>query len=213
MGNQKFIFGAQTLTLLPEKAVLIEDCKTLLLSDLHLGKASHFRKSGIAVPSGVNFSNFEKLAQLLIQYKPVRVIFLGDLFHSHYNQEWESFSHLIEGFPDSEFELVSGNHDILSAVQYQRVKMKIYSQLELFPELLLVHESISGYKGFQLCGHVHPAVKLSGRGRQSLKLPCFWFRSEVGILPAFGEFTGHQIIHPAKTDRVFIIVDQNVIDA
>jgi DNA ligase-associated metallophosphoesterase len=210
MVYKKFIFGGQELTLLPEKAVFIEKSQILLLSDLHLGKASHFRKAGIPVPAAVNRTNLDNLAYLLIRHKPSRVFFIGDLFHSHFNQEWESFGQLMEGFPETSFELISGNHDILSTVQYERVRLKCYPNLELFPEFFLIHEPDPAQKGFQICGHLHPSVKLTGKGRQSVTLPCFWFSNQVGVLPAFGAFTGRSIIRPSKTDRVFVIVEEKV---
>jgi metallophosphoesterase superfamily enzyme len=40
-----------------------------------------------------------------------------------------------------------------------------------------------------------------------LRLPCFWLGDDVGVLPAFGAFTG---MHPIRTDagdRVFAIAD------
>jgi len=211
MGCQKFIFGYQELLLLPEKAVFFEKNRILLLSDLHLGKASHFRKAGIPVPVGVNNKNLDNLAHLLIRYKPLRVLFIGDLFHSHFNYEWESFGQLLAGFPETEFELVNGNHDILSDIQYKRVRLRCHRKLELFPEFFLLHEPDPDLTGFQICGHLHPAVKLSGKGRQTVTLPCFWFSNKTGILPAFGAFTGRSIIRPGKADRVFVIVAEKVI--
>jgi metallophosphoesterase superfamily enzyme len=41
------------------------------------------------VPAAANNKNTELLISLLQDTKPDRVIFLGDLFHSHYNEEWE----------------------------------------------------------------------------------------------------------------------------
>ena len=90
----------------------------LFLADLHLGKINHFRRSGIAVPLRANDKNVEGLIDLLNLTNPERVICLGDLFHSHYNPEWEVFGELIKHFGNSSFELVLGNHDIMSDQQY-----------------------------------------------------------------------------------------------
>jgi metallophosphoesterase superfamily enzyme len=61
-----------------------------------------------------------------------------------------------------------------------------------------------------LCGHLHPCVQLLGRARDRLRLPCFWFGASVGVLPAFGAFTGMHPIRPAPGERVFAIADAEV---
>ena len=59
---------------------------------------------------------------------------------------------------------------------------------------------------YVLAGHSHPCVHL-GRGIDRLRLPCFHFGAAVGVLPAFGAFTGmHPIVREAD-DRVFAVAD------
>ena len=64
---------------------------------------------------------------------------------------------------------------------------------------------------YTLAGHVHPAVTLYGKGRQRLRLPCFAFGDRVGILPAFGGFTGTAMVAPRAGDRVFAVADGEVV--
>ena len=54
-----------------------------------------------------------------------------------------------------------------------------------------------------LAGHLHPAYRVTGRN-DSVRLPCFWFGVRVGVLPAFGDFTGGKAIAPQPGDRVFV---------
>jgi uncharacterized protein len=54
--------------------------------------------------------------------------------------------------------------------------------------------------------------RLRGRGKQSLKLPCFWFQGRVGVLPAFSSFTGGATIYPGVDDRVFAVTGEQVVD-
>jgi metallophosphoesterase superfamily enzyme len=65
--------------------------------------------------------------------------------------------------------------------------------------------------GYALAGHIHPAVRLTERGGQSLRLPCFWFGARVGVLPAFGAFTGSARVRPRAGDQVFVVADGEVI--
>jgi metallophosphoesterase superfamily enzyme len=63
---------------------------------------------------------------------------------------------------------------------------------------------------YVLAGHLHPAYRLAGR-RDAVRLPCFWFGAKVGVLPAFGDFTGARAISPAAGDRVFVVAGDRVI--
>jgi uncharacterized protein len=202
------------LTMLPEKALVLTSEKTLLIADLHIGKINHFRRSGIPVPQKANDRNSELLIDVLNRVKPERVIFLGDLFHSHYNEEWEVLGQVLQHFSSCKFELVKGNHDIMSNLQYERHKMQVYEGALTIGPFVLTHEPLANTseKNYNLAGHIHPGVHLLGKGRQSLTLPCFHFGERQGILPAFGSFTGLAKIHPKKNDRIFVIAEGKVLD-
>lgn len=208
-------FG-QDFLLLPEKALFHPVSSALIISDLHLGKINHFRKSGIPVPVKAQESNLENLAVLFIQLRPQKVFFLGDLFHSHYNSAWDSFGQLISSFSEINFHLVTGNHDILSDHQYARYGIKTYKTFMLTDYIRLIHapEEENIENGLtDICGHIHPAVVLRGKGLRAEKFPCFWINEKYMVLPAFGAFTGTHRIAPKKSDRIFFIADRKVIDA
>jgi len=210
--EQVFRIRETNLLLLPQKAIFIEDELTLIMADLHLGKANHFRRSGIHVPEAVNGKNLELLVQLINKHKPEKVIFLGDLFHSHYNEEWEALGQVVRHFAAIQFQLVLGNHDIMSDLQYQRCQLQVFEMLEVGP-FLLTHEPMENIPEHQynMAGHIHPGVKLLGKGRQSITLPCFYFGKQQALLPAFGLFTGFVRIPVNKEDNVFVIADHRVI--
>lgn len=202
----------ERMQLLSQRALYWEAQKMLLLADLHLGKVNHFRKAGLPVPVKANEKNVELLLESIQLTKPERVIFLGDLFHSHYNEEWEVFGQLLKNFPAISFELVVGNHDILSDHQYQKLGIILHQELQVGP-FLLTHHPLENYSGemYNLAGHVHPGARLIGKGRQSITLPCFYFGKQQGILPAFGVFTGLARILPKKDDHVFIIAENKIL--
>ncbi|MEM8895076.1 MAG: hypothetical protein AAGC88_10895, partial [Bacteroidota bacterium] len=81
-----------TFLLLPEKAMYWEQERSLIISDVHMGKAGHFRKAGIPVPGKIHIEELFILDALIANYNPRQIIFLGDLFHSHWNLEWPLFS-------------------------------------------------------------------------------------------------------------------------
>lgn len=199
------------LELLPQKAMFIPSANTLLLADLHFGKVNHFRKAGVPVPAKANDKNAADLIDLLQTIKPARVIFLGDLFHSYYNNEWEVVGQILRHFPACTFELVQGNHDIMSPLQYQRYGIEIHRQVLMCEGFALSHEPLDHPDGYNLAGHVHPGARLRGNGRQSLVLPCFYFGEHGALLPAFGAFTGLQPVRFKKDDTAFVVVEGKVI--
>lgn len=205
-------FQNETLILHAEKALYWSARRTLLIADLHLGKAAHFRKEGIPVPRQLQSRNFARLEKLLAEFAPERVLFLGDLFHSVHNESWAAFAKFLRGFPDVSFELVLGNHDILTDSHYAEAGLTLHAEPYFMPPFILSHhpqdELIEGF--YNLHGHIHPCVYLEGRGRQYLRLPCFHFGRYHGILPAFGEFTGMARTETYTGDRVFVVAENTV---
>jgi uncharacterized protein len=208
-----FIIEGERIILLPEKVLYLPQHKTILVADLHFGKVNHFRKSGIAVPAKANDKNADTLINVINAIKPDRIIFLGDLFHSHYNEEWETVGQILKHFSACSFELVLGNHDILGLQQYQRHAIKVFENQLIIGQWLLTHEplTITPENFYNLAGHIHPGVRLQGAARQSLMLPCFYFGKRNGILPAFGSFTGLAKITPKQGERVFAIAEEKII--
>ena len=200
--------------LLPQKALYWPSEKILLIADLHLGKVNHYRKAGYPVPTRANDENTTILIDLLNHYKPARMLFLGDLFHSHYNEEWEVLGQVIRHFTSTSFELVMGNHDIMSTLQYDRHGVKVHKEELQIGSLLLTHAPLEQPPNdvYNLAGHIHPGARLYGKGRQALILPCFYFGKKQGLLPAFGSFTGLYPVRVMKGDQVYVIVEGEVIE-
>lgn len=196
-----------------EKAMLWETENLLLISDMHLGKVNHFRRSGIAVPNEANSENMERLISLLQEVKPDRVLFMGDLFHSHYNAEWEVYGQVLKYFPAISFELILGNHDIMSEYQYLKHELTIHREPLIIGPFIFSHEPMEAQKNghYNIAGHIHPAVHLRGKGRQALRLPCFYFGKSQALLPAFGAFTGLYKISPKPEDNIYVIVEDKIL--
>ncbi len=207
-----FLIWNEPIALLPEKVLYLPKYRLILVADLHFGKVNHFRKSGIAVPPKANDKNADTLINVINATKPDRVIFLGDLFHSYYNEEWETVGQILKHFSACSFELVLGNHDILSLQQYQRHGIKVFESQMIVGQWLLTHEPLETIPEnfYNLAGHIHPGARLTGSGRQSMILPCYYFGKQQGILPAFGSFTGLATIHPKKNENVFVIAEGKV---
>ncbi|MCM4161843.1 ligase-associated DNA damage response endonuclease PdeM [Antarcticibacterium flavum] len=199
--QQKFLFHPSGALYWPERDML-------LISDVHLGKISHFRKYGSAVPAGAIAENFRRLSEVIDFFNPENVVFLGDLFHSYANIEWDLFTNWLVEIT-AKVSLVVGNHDVISALKYEEVGVEVKQEL-ILGEFFLSHhpEEKEGY--LNICGHLHPGYKLRGRGRQTLPLKCFYKSEDRLILPAFGEFTGNYWISPNEGDQVYAITKKEV---
>jgi len=207
-------FKNQTLQLHPTKAIYWREQDILLIADLHLGKAAHFRKKGLAAPATVLQKNLSNLASLLKEFTPHRVLFLGDLFHSSLNKVWEQFSLFLENYPTISFELVQGNHDILPPQFYENAQLEVYTEPLVIDSFIFSHYPLKFVPDnlYNFYGHLHPGVVLSGFGGHEIKLACFHFGQTQCVLPAFGAFTGLFILQPKVGDRVFVIAEETVIE-
>jgi len=204
----------QHLILTTERSIFWEEEKALILSDLHLGKTGHFRKSGIAVPGKVNSNDLHRLFSQIQFFKPEKLIIVGDLFHSSENKQLLLFKKWRDDHRHTDFILVRGNHDILPDSWFQQSGINIRTgKFDLGP-FSFIHDrddlESTGEK-YVFSGHIHPSVMISGKGRQSLRLPCFLFRPKEAILPAFGSFTGSYTLEPTKKDSVFLITESEII--
>jgi DNA ligase-associated metallophosphoesterase len=199
----------QSIVLHPSGSLFWEEKSVLMISDVHLGKVSHFRKYGAAVPQKAIQANFNLMDEVVEFFNPNNIYFLGDLFHSHINSEWNLFEEWISK-SKSKIILINGNHDIISPLKYEALGIKIQDEL-VEKDFLLTHHPEERENYFNFCGHIHPAVKIRGSGKQSLRLPCFFKSLNQLILPAFGEFTGSFTLKPKKKDQVFAIAEGMII--
>src|ERR1700742_269236 len=174
-----FNFLEQDLVLTHQKAIYWKQQKALIVADVHLGKVGHFRKAGIAVPRDMEQSDLATLSDLIFEYKPEKLIFLGDLFHSDMNADWEWLRLWRQQNKKLEIILIRGNHDIIHDKYYHELNVTLHDELLMYPFLMLHHplneEKLQQTNGYVFCGHIHPGVSLRGRGRQSITIPCFTF--------------------------------------
>ncbi len=214
-GGIEFNLLNQHLLLLPQKAIYWEQEKALIAADVHLGKVGHFRKAGIAVPRDMEQDDLAVLSDLIHEHRPEKIIFLGDLFHSDLNADWEWFVLWRRNFPKIKMLLIKGNHDIIHDRHYNKLDVELHKKLLIGPYLMLHHpldeDRLDKAEGYVFCGHIHPGVSLTGRARQHITLPCFAFGNRQLIMPSFGKFTGKVAMRHAENDRIFGVLKDKVI--
>ncbi len=191
----------------------IEDEKTLVVADIHLGKSAAFRARGLPVPEGDMARDFDRLLELASRFHSKHLVIAGDLFHapSGISPELETaLADFIEalGIP---LTLVVGNHDVKIARLPDGLNSAAH--LDLGENLRIVHDPAHASGGrLHISGHWHPVVRIPDGKRTSLRLPCFLFRNHTLVLPAFGSFTGGAILSHEADDRIFVALRDEVIE-
>jgi uncharacterized protein len=193
--------------------------RTLLVSDLHLGKEATFCVGGIAVPRGATDSTLEAVARMIAATAAEKLLILGDLFHARSSLAEDvrsSFDRFLSDHSGVEVTLVRGNHDDSTGALPDHWPLRIVRPPLEIGGLTLHHfpGPPSDGTGLRIAGHTHPAFRITDRIASIGKLPCFHYDSvnRCITLPAVGRFTGTSAIRPAKGDRVWVIAEGEVFE-
>jgi len=208
------VVAGERLVLLPERAAWWPAGNALFVADFHLGKAASFRSAGIPMPAGTTSENLGRLDRALAGRPAAHLVILGDFLHSvaaRAERTLERFAQWRAARADLSVTLVRGNHDDRAGDPPAEWGMRCVDPGERLGPFALVHDPAPVAGAYALAGHIHPAVRLSERGGQSVRLPCFWFGCSVGVLPSFGAFTGSALVRPRAGDQVFVVADDEVV--
>jgi DNA ligase-associated metallophosphoesterase len=196
------------LRLLAQRAAYLIDERCLLVADAHIGKAVSFRRLGVPVPQGTTTQTLQTLSRAIEASGARRVVFLGDLLHSakaHAPATLQALAQWRERHAALELLLVRGNHDDHAGDPPAALGVQALDEPLRLGGLALCHHPQPRDEAYVLAGHLHPCVVLGGRAHQRLRLPCFHFGPKVGVLPAFGEFTGMHAVRPGPGERIYLV--------
>jgi DNA ligase-associated metallophosphoesterase len=212
--QQLAIDFAHTEFIADSRAVLFwPKYKSLILSDLHFGKATHFRKMGVNVPQKIFKEDLIKLIDCISFYNPQDIIIVGDLFHSHKNSEIEIFKEWRLQNLNIKFNLIGGNHDVYTKHLLEDIGLHYFNEL-IVDDIVFVHDEKDNKKNvhyFTIAGHWHPAVKISGKAKQNLVFPCFYLEENKLILPAFSKFSGFFVQEKSKKNKIIALVNNKLV--
>ncbi|MEM9163482.1 MAG: ligase-associated DNA damage response endonuclease PdeM [Cyanobacteria bacterium P01_F01_bin.4] len=207
--------AGQTLHLLPDKAVYLSAFKSLLVADVHLGKAETFQSLGIPIATQINDETIQRLQHLCRQWDPQQLFILGDLFHAEQALTPEvlsAWTDFLRANP-AQTTLIVGNHDRRLVSALDELPMRCQVEAVTLGSLLLSHQPVADHgAGLNVCGHVHPVVRLQSK-LDHLRLPCFYLDTTQKqlTLPSFGAFTGgYEVLLQAGT-AAYISVEDTVI--
>ena len=173
----------------PGGALWLPDWSTLVVSDLHFEKASHFAEHGYLVPPYDTGKTLDALEVMIAHRAPAVVVSLGDAFHDPRGPGRMSLPdrvRLQSLMMPRDWVWISGNHD---PEPLEGLEGEMLDRLEL-GALRLVHEPEGGPSPGEIAGHLHPVAKLGGRGRRAIRRPCFASDGSRLVMPAVGAFTG-----------------------
>tara|TARA_B100000212_G_scaffold288137_1_gene229126 strand:- start:45 stop:704 length:660 start_codon:yes stop_codon:yes gene_type:complete len=178
------------LELYASQVLFIPLTRELLISDIHIGKAEYFQLKGIPLTNNEDENNINRIYKLINQFKPKKLIILGDLFHSRYSLNKkliDKVETLFKSFKNK-IELIEGNHDkgcYLSHISYLKEKKSL--------NFIFTHEPIikKNNHTLNICGHYHPKLILKNN-QDKISFKCFAFDSLNNnlYLPSFGDLTG-----------------------
>ena len=216
--------GAQPITLpcgtalwlLPQRAVWWPAESTVLVADVHFGKAATFRRAGQPVPHGTTGDNLARLDALLQVTGARHLVFLGDFLHARSGAAealWQQLMPWRNRHAAVHMTLVRGNHDAHAGDPPAALGIALVNEpwapTTTAPVLACHHPRVSA-GATVLAGHLHPTVTLRGMARDRLRLPCFAWSPGLLVLPAFGAFTGTSSLPPMPDALCFAVAADQV---
>ncbi|MGI4813035.1 MAG: ligase-associated DNA damage response endonuclease PdeM [Janthinobacterium lividum] len=204
--------AGQPLHLCVERAAYDPLSGYLLVADVHFGKGAVFRARGVPVPAGTTADNLRRLDSLIARHAPTGIVFLGDFLHAHESQGLLTTAALLAWrarHASLRLVLVTGNHDRHAGAPAALLGIEqVEEPFPLGPWALCHHpQKVAGR--YVLAGHEHPGVRLSTRV-DALRVPCFALGVDLGVLPAFGAFTGLMNIETSGK-RIYLVADDRVV--
>ena len=183
-----FEFGGQTFEIAGQAALYWRAQDALLVSDLHLEKASAYALYGQMLPPYDSVSTLEEIAALCRTYRPAKIISLGDNFHDddgEHRLAEGAAALLVDLACNTEWIWITGNHDRAVSGIWGG---KAFDALTM-SGITLRHEAQGGDPNPEISGHFHPKFRQVLRGRM-VKRRCFVKTPRKLIMPAFGALTG-----------------------
>lgn len=198
--------AGEEVLLLAEKALYWPRERTLVVADIHFGKAAAFRALGVPVPAGTTSENLVALDALIERHGARQVVFLGDFLHAKAAHAPATQAALLawrQRRREPGLVLVRGNHDRHAGDPAAALGIALVDEPHACGPFAFCHHPDLEAAGYVLAGHVHPVFVLATRF-DALRLPCFLVGKRRMILPSFGAFTGGHPVSPAPGERVYV---------
>ena len=193
--------AGETMLLDGGRAIVWPRMRTVIVADVHFGKAHVLRRAGVALPRGSTSGDLARLDALVERHRADRLLVLGDVVHGPAVDDAEWLSRVREWRARRsglDVTVVLGNHD--RHYDPSLLGFNVTGTLVEGP-FVFAHDPKRVPGHYVLAGHVHPGVVLTDGGER-IRLPVFWLQRDVGVLPAFGVLTGIYEVEPQPEDRI-----------
>jgi hypothetical protein len=182
------LVNGERLTLLTAGAVWLAARETLVLSDLHFEKGSHFAQRGVLLPPYDTRTTLRRAATLVKNLKPKRVVSLGDAFHdggAEARMDGEDAELLAALTAAADWLWILGNHDPEPPARFAGS----VATAERIGALLFRHEPAPRAEEGEVAGHLHPVARVRTE-RGAMRRRCFVTDGARLVMPAFGAYAG-----------------------
>lgn len=199
-GEQGLCVSGASMTADRSGALYWPDEGVLIAADLHLEKGSAYAARGQMLPPYDTQATLARLEDAVRRLRPAHVVLLGDTFHDGKAEDRLAPGDRarLEGLiaAAARWTFVLGNHD---PAPPRGIGGETALELRIGP-LTLRHEPRARPVQGEIAGHLHPAARVSVRGR-SIRRRCFVTDGERLVLPAFGAYAGGlDVFDPALRD-------------
>lgn len=199
--SAEILVNGEALVALSAGALYWPARETLIVSDLHFEKGSHFATKGVLLPPYDTRMTLKRLAALIGAHKPKQVISLGDAFHdgeAEARMDEDDRGALEALVASTRWFWILGNHDPEPPARFAGA---VEETLRLGC-LLFRHEPAPQFVAGEVAGHLHPAARVRTEARL-VRRRCFATDGERLVLPAFGAYAGGLNILDAAFEGLF----------
>lgn len=182
------LVNGERVRLLTAGALWIEGAAALVVSDLHFEKGSHYAHKGVLLPPYDTRTTLRRLATLMKNLKPRRVVSLGDAFHdggAEARMDEEDAGLLAALTASADWLWILGNHDPEPPARFAGAVETVARIGGLF----FRHEpALAAWEG-EVAGHLHPVARVRTE-RGAIRRRCFVTDGARLVMPAFGAYAG-----------------------
>jgi hypothetical protein len=210
----------------PFPALYIQDLKTLVIADLHLGIEGISAEQGMFIPKVQLQKILEDMRELISKQRAERILINGDIKHEFSETSYHEFKEVARFFEflAQNFEeviMVKGNHDNFIFRVTNKYDVKLYEEVGM-GDYFFIH----GHKNKDLktvkqrniiIAHEHPSIILHTELGVKEKIKCFLYgrikNKNFLVMPAFSYFAeGTGINHIPKQELLSPLLRELDID-
>jgi DNA ligase-associated metallophosphoesterase len=202
MSERPYILvNGERVTLLTAGALWVDSQKALVFADLHFEKGSHYATKGVLLPPYDTRTTLRRIATLMKNLRPERVISLGDAFHdagAESRLDEEDAGRLATLTAAADWLWILGNHDPEPPARFSGA----VEAAARIGALLFRHEPQLPAEAGEVAGHLHPVARVRTE-RGAIRRRCYVTDGARLVMPAFGAYTGGLNVLDEAFSRLF----------